>query len=123
MKSTNIQVGGDKAHVAKYAKVFDGRKQPIRGLWECNGRFYAQLKIEDSLTGEKKTRRIPLVDKDGNVVQSRAEAVAEMERLRVKRTDGNLPVLRRTPVFSEYAKSYIKASKAVSFSTGSFLTR
>ena len=105
MKSTNIQVGGDTAHVAKYAKVLDGRKQPIRGLWERNGRFYAQLKIEDSLTGEKKTRRIPLVDKDGNAVQSRAEAVAEMERLRVKRTDGNLPVLRRTPVFNEYAKS------------------
>lgn len=94
-------------HVASFAKVLDGRKQPIRGLWQRNGRFYAQLKIEDSLTGEKKTRRVPLVDKEGDAVKSRAEAVAEMERLRVKRTDGDLPVLRRTPVFHEYAKDYI----------------
>jgi hypothetical protein len=55
-------------HADSFAKVLDGRKQPIRGLWERNGRFYAQLKIENSLTGEKKTRRIPLVDKDGEAV-------------------------------------------------------
>jgi len=108
MKNTNNTVGSHVAHVAKYAKVRDGRKQPIRGLWERNGRFYAQLKIEDALTGEKKTRRVPLVDKEGKAVQSRAEAVAEMERLRVKRTDGDLPVLRRTPVFNAYADTYLK---------------
>lgn len=97
-----------QVHAASFSKVLDGRKQPIRGLWERNGRFYAQLKIEDSLTGEKKTRRVPLVDKEGEAVKSRAEAVAEMQRLRVKRTDGELPVLRRTPLFNAYAKSYIE---------------
>lgn len=65
------------------------------------------MKIEDSLTGEKKTRRIPVVDKDGEAVKSRAEAVAEMERLRVKRTDGELPVPRCAPLFNAYAKSSI----------------
>ncbi len=30
-----------------YLKVFDERKHPIRGLWVRNGRYYAQLTIED----------------------------------------------------------------------------
>jgi integrase len=108
--STAEQVSSTErqSHHASFAKVLDGRKQPIRGLWQRNERFYAQLKLEDALTGEKKTRRVPLVDKDGNPVKSRAEAVAEMERLRVKRTDGELPVLRRTPLFNVYANEYIK---------------
>jgi integrase len=97
-----------QTHNASFAKVLDGRKQPIRGLWQRNDRYYAQLKLEDPLTGEKKTRRVPLLDKDGKPVSSRAEAVAEMERLRVKRTDGELPVLRRTPLFNAYANEYIK---------------
>lgn len=53
MKSTNNQIGNDITHVVKYVKVLDRRKQPIRGLWVCNGRFYAQLKIEDSADGGK----------------------------------------------------------------------
>ena len=48
-----------KRHEAKFAKVLDGRKQPIRGLWQRNDRFYAQLKLEDALTSEKKTCRGP----------------------------------------------------------------
>jgi len=35
---------------ASFAKVLDGRKQPIRGLWKRNGRFYAQLKVENAIT-------------------------------------------------------------------------
>ena len=101
-------IGSAFAHrPAAYHRVFDGRNQPIRGLWERNGRYYARLNVEDSLTGIKKTRRVPLVDKDGGAVNSRAAAVAEMSRLRVKRTDGDLPVLRRTPVFNEYVGSYL----------------
>lgn len=113
MKSTRENTVGSNTHVAQFAKVLDGRKQPIRGLWERNGRYYAQLKIEDALTGEKKTRRVPLMDKNGDPVKSRAEAVAEMERLRVKRTDGTLPVLKRTPLFSDYAKQYTDRRKAL----------
>ena len=35
----------------------DGRKLPIRGLWQstASGKFYAQLAFEDGTTGEKKT--------------------------------------------------------------------
>ena len=34
---------------ATYTKVCDKRKRPIRGLWECNGRYYAQLTVETRL--------------------------------------------------------------------------
>ena len=68
-----------------FAKVLDGRKQPIRGLWVRNGRYYAQLKIENPITGFKKTRRVPLNDKDGNPVQTVAQAVEELKRLQTQR--------------------------------------
>jgi hypothetical protein len=32
----------------------NGRKEPIRGLWECNGRYYAQLAFEDGTPGRRK---------------------------------------------------------------------
>jgi hypothetical protein len=31
----------------QYKKVLDGRKQPIRGLWERKGKFIARLAVED----------------------------------------------------------------------------
>jgi hypothetical protein len=31
----------------QYKKVLDGRKQPIRGLWERNGKFIARIAMED----------------------------------------------------------------------------
>lgn len=45
---------------ASYQKVRDERKRPIRGLWVRNNRYYAQLTLEDSNTGEKQLRRVPL---------------------------------------------------------------
>jgi len=97
-----------QTHRASFAKVLDGRKQPIRGLWVRNGRYYAQLKIEHAVTGVKKTKRVPLVDKDNNAVATVAQAVKELERLRTQREDNALPVLQRTSKFSEYAKTYIE---------------
>ena len=40
------------------AKVCDKRKRPIRGLWERNGRYYAQITVEEPVTGSKRVRRI-----------------------------------------------------------------
>src|SRR5215813_13788743 len=94
-------------HVAKFAKVKDGRKQPIRGLWVRNGRYYAQLKIENHISGIKKTRRVQLLDKDRNPVETTAQAVAELKRLQTQRADNALPVLQLTPRFSEYAARYL----------------
>ena len=102
-----------QSHAGTFAKVLDGRKQPIRGLWIRNGRYYAQLTIEDSKTGNKSVRRIPLLNKDdqqpcGSVPQ----AVAAFERLKVNRTDDKLPVLVRTPKFPAFADKYLDTIKS-----------
>jgi hypothetical protein len=106
--STNGHVvGHQQSHGFNFSKVLDGRKQPIRALWVRNGRFYAQLKIENPVTGLKKTRRVPLNDLDGQPVQTVAQAVAELKRLQTQRADNRLPVLERTPKFADYALRYL----------------
>ncbi len=106
--STNrLVVGRQQSHDANFAKVLDGRKQPIRALWVRNGRFYAQLKIENPITGLKKTRRVPLNDVNGQPVQSPAQAVAELKRLQTQRADNLLPILERTPKFTDYVLRYL----------------
>jgi hypothetical protein len=59
-----------------FSKVLDGRKQPVRGLWERNGRFYAQLTVENRIASVKKVRRVPLADKNGVPVATAAQAIA-----------------------------------------------
>jgi integrase len=103
-----------------FAKVLDGRKQPIRGLWIRNGRYYARLSVEDGSSGLKSVRRVPLVNGEGNAVETRAQAEAELARLRTQRTDDALPVLGLTPTFAHYADTYlatVKASKEKKSST------
>jgi integrase len=96
-----------RAHALMFAKVLDGRKQPIRGLWIRGSRYYARLSVENPITGVKKTRRVPLIDKDGNAVQTDAQAVCELKRLQTKRSDNALPTLTRTPKFADYAAHYL----------------
>src|SRR5277367_2994896 len=86
---------------ATYSKVMDKRKRPIRGLWERNGRYYAQLTVEDQITGIKRVRRVPM---EG--VSTDAQAVAKLQELLTQRRKGALPVLKRTPLFADYAKQY-----------------
>lgn len=99
------------SHVASFAKALDGRKQPIRGLWIRNGRFYAQLTIEDPITGQKKVRRVALADDEDKPVATVAAAVDRMERLKDKRDDDDLPTLGRTPTFTQYADDYLRYIK------------
>ena len=35
----------DRHDASRYRKVLDGRKQPIRGLWQRGDRFYARVKV------------------------------------------------------------------------------
>jgi integrase len=84
-----------------YIKVLDKRKRPIRGLWQRIGRYYAQLTVEDHVTGIKKVKRVPL---EG--AASDAQAVAKMQDLLAQRRKGLLPVLKRTPKFADYAEQY-----------------
>jgi integrase len=100
-------VGVNQTHVASFAKVLDGRKQPVRGLWQRNGRFYAQVSIEDFSTGLKRVRRVPLNDPEGNAVETVPQAIAELNRLRTHRSEGTLPKQGMTPTFTNYANTYL----------------
>jgi integrase len=93
---------------ATYSKVMDKRKRPIRGLWERNGRYYAQLAVEDQVTGIKRVKRVPL---EG--AASDAQAVAKLQELLTQRRKGALPVLKRTPLFADYAKQYFEYYRQV----------
>jgi hypothetical protein len=99
-----------QSHAATFAKVPDGRKQPIRGLWVRNERYYARFSIENPITGMKKTLRIPLFDNDHCPVSTTSTAVAELKRLRTQRADNSLPVLERTAKFADYAARYLESA-------------
>jgi integrase len=106
--SNPTQKGERQFHGPTFAKVLDGRKQPIRGLWVRNGRYYAQLTVEDPNTGEKQVRRVPLVDKDDKPPETVPQAVALFNALKSKRAEGDLPALRQTPKFCDYVDAYLK---------------
>jgi integrase len=99
---------------SKYSKVFDQRKRRVRGLWERNGTFYAQLTVMDEGSGRKIVRRTRLEDADGHPVATVAEAVKVMNKLKVKQEDCGLSLTpKRTPAFSEYAKQYLAHCEAL----------
>jgi len=107
----NFVAGAQVEHIRKhrttpYQRVVDERKRPIRGLWVRNGRYYAQLTIQDEHTGQKQVRRVPL---EGALTP--AQAKQKLEELVVSRRKGKLLVLKRTPKFSEFADSYVEYYK------------
>jgi integrase len=104
----NNQTKQSQSHASKFTKVKDGRKQPVRGLWVRNGRYYARLNVENPVTGAKRTKWVPLVDKDQNPVQTVSQAIAELHRLQTRRADDNLPKVGRTPKFADYVKDYLR---------------
>ncbi|MGB7747340.1 MAG: hypothetical protein WBN75_08630 [Verrucomicrobiia bacterium] len=69
--------------------------------------FLRATENREPITGIKKTRRVPLNDKDGRPVQSVAQAVAELKRLQTQRADNDLPVMGRTPKLSDYVAHYL----------------
>jgi integrase len=96
-------VSQNQHRASRYNKVLDQRKRPIRGLWERNGRFYAQITVEDQTTGVKRVKRVPLEGATTN-----AQAVAKFHELLTQRSKGALPVLKRTPKFADYATKYFE---------------
>lgn len=75
-----------------YQKVRDERKHPIRGLWIRNGRYYAQVTLEDPNTGVKIVRRVPF-EKAGTPVQAKVA----LDEMLVRRRKGQAIVQCRTP--------------------------
>jgi integrase len=108
VNSQQTNVGRRKSHSPyKYKKVLDGRKQPIRGLWERNGKFIARIAIEDE-AGIKSNRWVAL---KGAVTV--AQAQEHLKTLHVDRTRNDLPMLKRTPKFADYAAGYFAYHDAV----------
>ena len=99
------------SHGQTFAKVLDKRKQPIRGLWVRNGRYYAQLTFEDGDTDNKIVRRVPL-RVDNKPVASVAQALAALGELKVNRSWDELPVLQLTPKFKDFVADYLTFVKA-----------
>ena len=87
-------------HTARFTAVTDSRKRKIRGLWQRNGKFYAQIRMTDE-SGGSKPKRIPLVatDLDG--------AKSELEKVRTDNRAGSLPTTGIRPTFSTAADSYL----------------
>jgi integrase len=85
----------------KYKKVLDGRKQPIRGLWERNGKFVARISTEDD-DGMKRIRWVVMEE-----AETVAQAQEELKTLHVDRKRNELPILKRTPKFADYAAQYL----------------
>jgi len=93
----------------RYCKVVDGRKQPIRGLWQCGDRFYARLKAED-VAGRSAMRWFPLFN-DGAKEQpctTAAEAVAAFGDLKSEKRKGKLAKVGQTPLFADFVDEYFK---------------
>lgn len=84
-----------------FSKVLDGRKAPIRGLQERNGRFYARIKLTGP-DGQLRISRQPL--QAATVAQARDE----LARLRVRRDDGEaVQIPKRQSCLSTYLEEYL----------------
>jgi len=92
----------DSKTTGNFQKVFDGRKQPIRGLWVRNDRFYARIAVENPENGKKEVRRVPLEE-----AHTVAEARMSLNQLLTKRENNDLPALRRSPKFDDYVTTYL----------------
>lgn len=89
-----------------YRKVLDSRKRRVRGLWQRNGRYFANLTVTDDL-GRKSARMVPL--KSGTL----DDAKADYARLLTERDDERLRPIGQTPLLSDYIdKSYLPALQA-----------
>jgi integrase len=96
----------------QYQPVLDGRKAKIRGLWKRLDTFYARLTVIDLNTSTKELRWIKLEMPDPatggtRLCQTVAEAREAMNKLKVKRADNDLPVLKQTPKFTDYVTTYL----------------
>ena len=101
---------------AGYQKAKDERKRPIRGLWVRNGRYYAQITLEDPQSGKKKVRRVPLEN-----AATPAQAKAAMDELLVRRRKGRqsssdaLPNLKISPMSTSNSTEKLVAAKEMLF--------
>src|SRR6266404_4579668 len=101
---TEPQTDSRPAHRSStYQKALDGRKHPIRGLWQRNGRFIARIKVEAQ--GRKLNKWVPLGD-EKNPVTTVPQALKALHKLQENRDKEALPILGRTPKFLDFVPGY-----------------
>ena len=91
------------SHVASFRGVVDTRKRKIPGLCERNGRFYAQVRVDQG-NGTTAPRRIALN------AANLDEAKAELERVRTENRAGTLPTTGFRPKFDDFAREYFASA-------------
>ena len=90
-------------------RVLDSRRHPIRGLWRCGSRYYAQMRFP----GKKSAKKVPLTV-DARPVHTTAEAIEARNRLLHLRKDGHLITTSGIkPLFDEAVATYCAHHKAL----------
>lgn len=98
-KTGSVKTG---VHTARFVPATDTRKRKIRGLWIRNGKYYAQMRVDQG-DGTTKAIRVPL--KSETLDAARAEA----EERRTEKKKGELHLPGHRPKFSDLVAKY-KAS-------------
>lgn len=91
----------------KFSKVLDGRKQPVRSLWKRNGNYYAQIVQNGKQTKERLEAKTD------------AQAVAALNALKVRRSEGKLRIVKHAPKLSDAIEEYKASNVFNSKSEGS----
>lgn len=97
-------------HFAKFIPVRDSRNRRVRGLYQRNGRFYAQLWVDRGY-GKKSARRFPLLTPDNLPARTLQEAKEALEVKRHERREDALPLLGRKPIFGDYCDAYFEKAR------------
>jgi integrase family protein with SAM-like domain len=99
-----------KNHFAKFMPVRDSRNRRVRGLYQRNGRYYAQLWV-DCGYGKKSPRRFPLFTPDNSPARTLQEAKEALEVKRHERREDALPLLGRKPIVGDYCDAYFEKAR------------
>ena len=85
-------------HRYRFTIVKDSRNRKVRGLWRRGEKLYMQTRV----SGENSARRIPL---KASTLEAAREEMADLKKQ--KRAEG-LPDTGLRPLFSDYARKYVK---------------
>lgn len=100
-------------HGGHFIGVTDSRNRKIRGLWQRNGRYYAQLRVP----GEKSPRRVALMkneEGDSVPVETYSEAIAARDEILHSRRHGKPMKPRgRKPLLADAAAEYIRHHRSL----------
>ena len=97
-------------HLAKFIPVRDSRNRRVGGLYQRNGRFYAQLWVDRGY-GKKSARRFALFTPDNVPACTLQEAKEALEVKRHERREDALPLLGRKPIFGDYCDEYFEKAR------------